>query len=283
MKKSLFYEQSWDGSSDKFYFSTKKNNQTPPHFHKDIEIIYNINGTKKISINGMFYTLKSNMLAISFMYDIHQYYSTDTDSTQITFTIPYKYSTDLYAFLKNNKPVSNIMYDFDNIILSFIEKLKEEKQKNTPNPIIIKGLFICIQGFILNNLILSKDNETSNKNANLTISKDNETSSKNANLLKEILNYIDNNYKSDITLDILASHFGYNKFYFSKIFHSFFHTNISEYLGIIRLSYTLDYISEHNSSVIEAASECGFKSIKTFYKYYNKFKYNKMSNLQKPN
>ncbi len=63
--------------------------------------------------------------------------------------------------------------------------------------------------------------------------------------LTAILAYLDEHYAENITLDMLAQQFRYNKFYFSKLFNSCVNDNLKNYVNGIRIkkfveTYSLD-------------------------------------------
>lgn len=256
----LRYESEWNGSNNDFYLISGINNVCTPHFHKNIEIFYNLWGNKQIIINSRPYTLKENQLAISLAYDIHQYINTDGESCQLVLIIPDNYSVSFYNKLKSTKLLSNIIDDNDYRILKFIEQLKQEKEKDKPNNLVIEGLMQCILGIIFEKCIQL---QTTNND-------------KNKNFMKDVFEYIENNYIYEISLDSIANNFGYSKFYFSRLFTNSFNININEYIAIIRMSHTITYMQQNKCSVTEAALANGFGSVKTFYKYKKKLNQNQL-------
>lgn len=253
MRNDMF-EPKWSGQTNDFYL-VSGNLSCSPHLHKNIEIIYNLFGEKNIVINSKPFTLAAGQLAVSLAYDIHQY-SFSENSVQLVLIIPDAYASAFYSFMGKNKLSDNIITDGNKKIMFYLEKLKEEKEKSTPNALITEGLMKCILGEIAGKIELKEG-------GNIQDTK---------NFMQQVFEYIEANYKKPIALESIATHFGYNKFYFSRLFNSSFSININEYIAIIRLSHAMDYMKKNKCTVTAAALDNGFGSVKTFYKYYKKFK-----------
>lgn len=252
--KSTRYEKEWNGQDNSFYFIFSTNNSCTPHFHKNIEIIYNYAGSKLITINSRPYILRPNQLGISTSMDIHQYTNDGTDSYHAILIIPYSFSLSFNNLLQDRKLFSNLIDDSDQRIMGHIERLKAEKEKNLPNMLIVEGLMKCILGEIADrSIFVSADKNVKN------------------DFLQSVFDYLEKHYKEPLTLEKIAKHFGYNKYYFSKLFNSSSVSSLNDCIGTIRLSHTLQYLDLHKCSTYVAALENGFGSVKTFYKYYKKF------------
>lgn len=93
----------------------------------------------------------------------------------------------------------------------------------------------------------------------------------NVELLEKILDYIDENYYKPLSLDTVAAAFGYNKYYFSKLFNRFIGENFNSYINIIRLQQMMNKAKKLDKvNISELAFECGFDSLSTFYRYFGK-------------
>ena len=252
MQKTI-YESTWGGQTDELYLVTTSS-PCHPHLHKNIEIIYNLFETQQVVINNKAYKLHPNQLAISIAHDLHQYIQSD-HTIHIILIIPDSYAQSFYSAINDKNIINNVVSDNNKKIFSLLDQLKEEKEKDVPNPIILEGLTKCILGNILEKLQLE----------------DNVSPFKTKNFIQKVFNYIEENYKSPLTLETIANYFGYSKFYFSRLFNKVFSNSFNEYLALIRYSHTIKYLSEHDCTVTAAALENGFGSVKTFYKYCKKF------------
>ena len=85
----------------------------------------------------------------------------------------------------------------------------------------------------------------------------------------DILAYICDHFKEDISLHSLARTFGYSPQYFSSMFHKHMNVNLTEYINIARVNYARKLLSS-DKSVAEVAYESGFNSLNSFYRTYKK-------------
>lgn len=81
---------------------------------------------------------------------------------------------------------------------------------------------------------------------------------------KNVINYIDLNYKSGIRLKDIASYFGYNPDYFSKSFKNYIGENFLSYVKKRKLYNARKLLLKTDKSVLEIAQESGFSDSKAF-------------------
>ena len=85
----------------------------------------------------------------------------------------------------------------------------------------------------------------------------------------KVLRYVEEHSSEPITLDSISAHFGYNKYYFSRLFNRSVGTNLSSYLGFVRLRTFMRLKKEQKSEKIaKLASLAGFDSLPTFYRTF---------------
>lgn len=82
--------------------------------------------------------------------------------------------------------------------------------------------------------------------------------------IKEILKYIDVNFKSPMSLDELAKRYGVSKFHLAKEFKKYTGTTVNEYVIACRLSFAKELLKYSNSSVSEITFRIGMNNISHF-------------------
>ena len=87
--------------------------------------------------------------------------------------------------------------------------------------------------------------------------------------LKEIINYINNNFTSEISLSLLCDRFFISKYHLCRIFKAATGLTVQEYLRNKRLMLA-DELKKEGKTLSEAASAAGFTSYSSFYRYYIK-------------
>ncbi len=92
-------------------------------------------------------------------------------------------------------------------------------------------------------------------------------------LIVKILEYINEHYKEDITLERLSDKFGYSKNYFSNIFNKYIKMGLRECVNRVRVKNAVLLIQENNEKIPlwKVAELCGFKSFDTFSRAYKRF------------
>jgi AraC-like DNA-binding protein len=83
--------------------------------------------------------------------------------------------------------------------------------------------------------------------------------------LKKILEYIEGNFAQGIGLESTAARFHFNGSYFSDYFRKNVGITFSEYLARVRVGEAVKLLTEKGASSTEAAYECGFNNIASFY------------------
>lgn len=92
----------------------------------------------------------------------------------------------------------------------------------------------------------------------------------NSDLIFQILSYIDQHFRENLTSLATAKHFGYEYHYFSSLFHSCFAMNFKDFLNIYRFEYACELMKKSEKSLTEIAMESGFGSIRTFNRIFLK-------------
>jgi AraC-like DNA-binding protein len=82
--------------------------------------------------------------------------------------------------------------------------------------------------------------------------------------LATAINYINENFRNDITLDDMAELLHLNPSYFSKKFKSLNGLGFKEYLNNVRINHSEKLLLETNMSITEIAFECGYDNSNYF-------------------
>ena len=89
--------------------------------------------------------------------------------------------------------------------------------------------------------------------------------------LLSIVKYIDNNYKENITLDLLAQNVAYSRCYLSSIFKKCMGMSIWDYILIKRIEESLTLIKTTDKNILDIALDCGFNNTVNFNKIFKKY------------
>ena len=256
----ISYEIEREKDESLFYLGDT-DNVTPSHFHKKIEILYVQEGEKKLITNNKMKILKAGDMFIADSYVIHSYLDS-RNSKQICVVFPNIYLKNFFSLYGNKVFKSNIITDheFTKKILPLIENLKKISEEDQ---LLYQGNIDMLLGYVVSKVGVGE------REFNYDLG-----------LIGDIITYINDNYKEEITLDKLADHFGYSKYYFSRLFNSCMGTSITDYISIIRVNKVLEMLKTTNTTIVDAIYSCGFSSVPTFYRVLKKnYFYKKIEDL----
>lgn len=86
---------------------------------------------------------------------------------------------------------------------------------------------------------------------------------------KKIQEYIQKNYKKNISLDELSNEFQLNQFYIIKLFKNKLNMTPHAYLINLKINKAKEYLKEGNS-LVDTALECGFADQSHFHRNFLK-------------
>jgi AraC-like DNA-binding protein len=100
--------------------------------------------------------------------------------------------------------------------------------------------------------------------------------------VSKILNFIDNNITTQLSLDTIAAEFSYNKDYILREFKKKYGITISKYINNKKIALAKTYLTMSDMSISKIANSVGFPTsllFEKFFKYHVKIspsKYRKM-------
>lgn len=223
------------------------------HFHSSIELLYVVQGRVKAVLNGTQYTVEKDQVLIVSSYTAH-FYKSEEPSHAIMLIVPLDFVA-AYSAILSQKVFSQCVCankDMNREILHCMKKLLTypECRKETEN--IIKGYICVIIGLLINEVGLT------------------DILDRGSTLSKEILMYLEKNYLSPVSLDILSHDFGYSKYRFSHIFSANFGCGLTEYVNNLRARHAANQLITSDSALIDIAMDSGFESMRTFYRSFKR-------------
>ncbi len=245
---------------EKLFYLSDIDHVCPSHFHKKLEILYVDEGDKKIITNNKMIVLHQGDLFIADSYVIHAYLDS-RNSKQTCIVFPNMYLADFFSIYGNKLLAGNVIRDkeFTDGLVPIIRALQDEKR----NGLVTQGCVDLLLGKIVDKLGVGEKEYKYD-----------------VGIIGDIITYIDEHYAEEITLDTLADHFGYSKYYFSRLFNSCMGTSITDYISIIRADKVLSALKNSDVTISEAIFNSGFSSIPTFYRVLKKnYVYKKIEDL----
>ncbi len=216
-----------------------------PHLHKEIELVYVVSGSTLAYADRNCTALKEGDLFISFPNQVHYYENASRGEYYLLILSP-----DLLFGLKNlfyeNTPKQNVIHlsKKENISRLFLETLNRKNDSYSDTAIV--GLINQAFAELLPKFNLKPRIRTDNTT------------------LQNIINYCNENYEFDITLDDLADALHMSKYHISHLFNSKLGLSFSTYINTLRINRACELLEETDKKTTDISNEIGFGSIRSF-------------------
>ncbi len=252
-------------------FSDYGDQVVPTHWHKEIEIVFTLEGKARLLVNDKMYELAEDEAILINGGDTHFYFASeghkrlviivDVDIIEGT-DKSIQLKNDLLKHLSENEKTSKRWSEEDKRDLKRI--IKRLETLNNQN---FFGRELLIRALVFELFYLfSKDEHRHD-------ALDNESQINNKAMIKlqSVFNYIENNYMNSITLSEISDIAGFDTSYFSRFFKTYTNVTFCDYLTNYRIGkaqYLL--VKRPELSISEVAELVGFFSIKTFNRSFLK-------------
>lgn len=266
------------------------------HWHKDLELTYLYEGSAVFYVNGKISPIENKQLFLVNSGDIHSVIDYGNDVvTIITILISYNFlkdncpDIDNFEFkLKenNNRSIKRLKDIHEEIVGMYIEDMQinntplifvEDQNNNDKYHYLkIQSLLYEILYILLNEFGTKKDINIEFKNK------------KHLERLGIITEFIDKNYKDNISLDEIALKYGISKEYLATTFKKYMGITVGTYLKNMRLKSAYRDLVNTDYSINQLSFDNGFPNIKSFinsfkeqygetpYKYKKKLENNEL-------
>lgn len=240
-----------------------------PHWHKEIEIIYLIEGEQRVGIDNNIYALKEGDILLIGSGCIHYFFH----ECNINRRVVVQFSLSIFDnVLSEKNEGENIKYIFDKtkrvsnqwdpVLKNKIEThlkvlIKENNKRENGYKLALKARLCDISVLLLRNLpveIDSYEEKTKHK--------------ENLKRLENVFEYIENHYNENLALKKISNEMGFSMYYFSRLFKRYTGITFVQYLNDFRVTKVQWYLINHDITITEAAFQCGFNNIKTFNKVF---------------
>ena len=213
------------------------------HLHKELEVIYVINGKAVAYADNNSYLINNGDIFITFPNQIH-YYDTLKKGSYIVLIFSPDIIYGIGSEISQSKPDKNFI-PADSLQLSQIFKSINSAGGKYEN-IAISGYINVMMSLILPKLNLKTD------------------SAENTSAFYSVIDFCSRNFKDDITLDYVAESLHLSKYYISRLINQKLHQNFSEYISALRISEACQLLKESNMKIADISEDVGFGTIRSF-------------------
>ena len=218
------------------------------HFHSQIEIVLVKSGEVEVCIGENIRTLHKGELAIATSFTPHVFRSGSDSSSSILF-VPTYLCEEFVKITESRRFASPFVTDSRAVmrISEFFDGIKDVES----NKIERAGYANAILGIILRHIQLESNLETVD-----------------TPFIAKLLLHINREYRSDLSINRIASDFGYSPSYVARCFRSCFGVTVNQYVTTLRLKSVILLLKSGRTNVTDCALESGFNSTRTFYRAF---------------
>lgn len=217
-----------------------------PHIHEFSEIAFTIQRETCVYVDRKRFIVPENHLIYIRPHQVHEY-SPETSSVLCASVFSNDFNP-LFNDLTLGKELENPVIDFSD----HLDLLEEFKNVDQNDKMRVCELLNLICGVVLRKGVWVP----------------NRTLTPRQNGLKQIVDFVSNNFMNDIKLCDLAKKLGYHEKYLSSTLHSLTGMNFKKFLAKHRINYAKRLLAESRLSISEIALESGFSCISSFNRVF---------------
>lgn len=243
------------------------------HWHKEVELIYVIEGNLEVGINDNIYELEIGDILLISPCNVHyfpvQYNKWKIVIIQFELTLFNSFSTDYYKnetiksiLLKTKKSDQDTSYNInENLKKEILIIIDEYNTKNKAYKMLIKAKLDELIVILLRNIPTEA----------YSLQEKSRLTGKLERLVR-VFEYVEINYENPIALEDVARVANFSEFYFTRFFKKCIGMTFMNYLNNFRVTKAEWYLKNNDISITEVADKSGFENIKTFDRVFRKLK-----------
>lgn len=246
-----FYEKTRDEKSFILLAKNKRFINYTMHFHGVFEIFIVKKGNFTCICNGKTLSVCDNTIAFFDHYDLHYipYNQNQAGTFQYIMTIPPRYLLK-FNELRNGKSFAENTITDEKLCNSIISLIDEYLEFESDNDYAREAVIDLIFSQLYKKMTFVDQFQRS----------------KDFMIIKNILVYIENNFKENISRKSIAKTLGYTETHISKTFHQYIGYSIPHYTNLLRLSYIEKNKNKKDKKLTTLIMESGFKSVQSYYR-----------------
>lgn len=227
------------------------------HFHKAFEFIMPIKGEMRATVNQMEYCLKVGECLLIPSYAMHSLSVADgNDCIVVVFSERYAESA-AKQFQDNESEGYRLRLSPEErtyVIGTLAGECEKEMRDGAialkkPSIYRLKAcLYMIFDAFVSQNSMHRK--------------------SADGELVARLIDHVEREYATDLTLTALAQRLGYSYDYLSRVFNHTFHVNFKTIVNQYRCERAMHLLQTTQRSLTDIASESGFQSIRSFNRVF---------------
>lgn len=235
----------YQNKQDEFQCSLTRDITFPAHLHSAVELIYILEGSLEVMVQSQTKKIRKNEAALIFPDMVHSYLCTDFCRSILCIFSP-ACAKEYYHMFRRQQPECPFLsagVQNPDLLLAFRKMLHYAE---TSRPVSEAWLNLILAFLVPGTLLLPRDSRD------------------NSDISYQLISYISQHFQEPLTLESLADHLHFNKYYISRVFTQKLRCSFYEYVNRLRLDYAAGRLRDTDLHITHIWQEAGFESQKTF-------------------
>ncbi len=240
-------------------YETTPGGYFPLHWHEELEILYPLNGTADIMIEGRsFHLLKKHMLVVESC-KVHSTYTYDEVSMFVCIHISKKHmrqyfpEIDSYQIRCTPEDTADEQFPVYRAACELLEALTRLYMEEPPTyRMEAEGLVLQILSRLIRFFSVRQTPSAPTENS-LAMER-----------IRDVITYVEEHFREPVSLDDVSGLLGLGKEYFCRFFKKNMGMTFLNYLSEVRLAHTYDDLLNTNAPISEVMEANGFTNQKLF-------------------
>lgn len=239
------------------------NHNSPFHWHRELEILYILNGHATVNMDGERYELNPLDAIVMDYAKIHEVIYELPQTMGICIHVSrqllrrYMVDPELLAIQCAGQWLSEKQREYYNELCSYLKELtvlyvNQKRTYQMKSTALILDILTCL---------IEHFSEPVTKSASAA-------RVGNMERLEQICDYVEHNYREEIALQDAADELGLNKEYFCRFFKQNTGTSFVQYVNQVRINHIYQELLHTDDSVQEIMERHGFYNQKLFYRMF---------------
>lgn len=212
-----------------------------PHFHKNFELIYAIEGETALIVDGKNYTMTPGTAALIFSGQVHAF-DIPTDASAFVAVFSQEYVSEFASQIKGSCGEHAVFTIPDEVFALF----RANMMAKSGTVLMKKACLYAICDAFLSQVKLIKQRDGSQTG------------------MAELLTWVSQHYTEPITLADAAKQFGYEYHYLSRLLNKTYRISFNRLVNGYRVEHATELLQKTDRSITEIVSMSGFQSIRNF-------------------
>lgn len=221
----------------------------PPMFHAHMEIVFVINGSINMTIDGKHHTLMPGELSVCFPYLIHSY-EESPDAEAVILLFSSSATGEFEQRLRQVKPSNPYIVPSSEALSVLKQIIVHNTEKRQDSEALIKAYLSALVGELLIKLPLVPVEELDTE------------------IVQKLLMYCEEHFREEINIRTAAETLHISESYVSKLFSAKLGCSLRKYINRLRLVEVKKLLRSSDRSIIDIMLSCGFNNQSSFNRIF---------------